>query len=324
MIANVLAPKFLALYTFIASALFIHFRGRVRHRFTRQLTDHSTFLAPYNALMYMFSSVPSKPFLDVKDFPELKGLSDNWETIRDEGMRLLDDGYIRAAAKYNDLGFNSFFRTGWKRFYLKWYDKALPSAEALCPKTVELVKALPHVHAAIFAILPPGGRLVTTWPASLDQLPPMMDYNLRHGRTYMYFKGKPLYPFGYGLSYTTFEYSNLRASSSQVVANGEVRITVDVRNRGSRAGDEVVQMYVAHIGSKVERAQEELKGFQRISLAPGQKTTVKFILKAADLAYWNTDRAGWDIEANQVDVRIGSSSADIKLKTAVRVRPRGE
>jgi beta-hydroxylase len=111
--------------------------------------------------MYMFSAVPSKPYLEVQDFPELKGLSDNWETIRDEGMRLFDDGYIRAAAKYNDLGFNSFFRTGWKRFYLKWYDKALPSAEALCPKTVELVKALPNVHAAIFAILPPGGRLVT-------------------------------------------------------------------------------------------------------------------------------------------------------------------
>jgi len=82
------------------------------------------------------------------------------DVIRDEGMRLFDDGYIKAAAKYNDLGFNSFFRTGWKRFYLKWYDKALPSAEALCPKTVELVKAVPHVHAAIFAILPPGGRLV--------------------------------------------------------------------------------------------------------------------------------------------------------------------
>jgi len=161
MFPNLAAPKFLALYGFVLSALFIHLRGRVRHRFTRQLTDHSTFLAPYNALMYMFSAVPSKPYLEVQDFPELKGLSDNWETIRDEGMRLFDDGYIRAAAKYNDLGFNSFFRTGWKRFYLKWYDKALPSAEALCPKTVELVKALPNVHAAIFAILPPGGRLVT-------------------------------------------------------------------------------------------------------------------------------------------------------------------
>jgi beta-hydroxylase len=151
----------LALYLFLVSALFIHFRGRVRHRFTRQLTDHSTFLAPYNALMYMFSAVPSEPFLKVQDFPEIKPLSDNWETIRDEGLRLFDEGYIRAAAKYNDLGFNSFFRTGWKRFYLKWYDKALPSAEALCPKTVELVKSIPRVHAALFAILPTGGRLVT-------------------------------------------------------------------------------------------------------------------------------------------------------------------
>jgi beta-hydroxylase len=158
---NLLAPKFLALYAFIVSALYIHFRGRVRHRFTRQLTDHSTFLAPYNALMYMFSGVPARPFLPLQDFPELKTLGDNWETIRDEGLRLFDEGYIKAAAKYNDLGFNSFFRTGWKRFYLKWYDKTMPSAEALCPKTVALVKSLPHVHAAIFAVLPPGGRLVT-------------------------------------------------------------------------------------------------------------------------------------------------------------------
>jgi beta-glucosidase len=139
----------------------------------------------------------------------------------------------------------------------------------------------------------------------------------------MYFKGKPLYPFGYGLSYTTFEYSNLKASSSQLSANGALSITVDVRNSGSRAGDEVVQMYVAHMGSKIERAQEELKGFQRISLAPGKTTSVKFMLRAVDLAYWNADRATWDIEANQVDVRIGSSSADIKLKTTVRVRPTG-
>lgn len=158
---NLFAPKFVFLYAFILSAVYIHFRGRVRHRFTRQLTDHSTFLAPYNALMYMFSGVPARPYLPLEDFPELKLLGDNWRTIRDEGLRLFDEGYIKAAAKYNDLGFNSFFRTGWKRFYLKWYDKTMPSAEALCPKTVALVKSLPHVHAAIFAVLPPGGRLVT-------------------------------------------------------------------------------------------------------------------------------------------------------------------
>src|SRR6266545_6338631 len=74
---DLLAPKFLLFYLFVASALYVHLRGRVRHRFTRQLTDHSTFLAPYNALMYMFSAVPSKPFLEVKDFPDIKPLSDN-------------------------------------------------------------------------------------------------------------------------------------------------------------------------------------------------------------------------------------------------------
>src|ERR1043166_1399203 len=156
-----LSPKVWIVLLFLASALFIHYRGRVRHRFTRQLTDHSTFLAPYNALMYLFSSVPSTPYLPLADFPELARLSDNWKEIRDEGLRLFDEGYIKAAAKYNDLGFNSFFRSGWKRFYLKWYDRMLPSAETLCPKTVELVQSLPNVHAAMFAVLPPGGTLVT-------------------------------------------------------------------------------------------------------------------------------------------------------------------
>jgi beta-hydroxylase len=145
---------------FVASAAFVHFRGRVRHRFTRQLTDHSTFLAPINALIYMFSRVPARPFLDPAGFPELRTLTDNWETIRDEGLRLMDDGMVRAATSYNDFGFNSFFRTGWKRFYLKWYDAPLPSALQLCPRTVELLRATPSVHGAMFALLPPGGRLV--------------------------------------------------------------------------------------------------------------------------------------------------------------------
>jgi beta-hydroxylase len=161
MLAHLLAPKYLVLLAFLCSALYIHLRGRVRHKFTRQLTDHSTFLAPYNSLMYLFSAVPAKPYLNVRDFKELDKLRDNWQIIREEALKLFDEGHIRAAAKYNDLGFNSFFRTGWKRFYLKWYDTALPSARELCPKTVELVQSIPTVHAAIFAVLPPGGRLVT-------------------------------------------------------------------------------------------------------------------------------------------------------------------
>src|SRR5215475_5690943 len=158
--ARLLAPQFLALYGFVAAGFYVHYRGKVRHGFFRQLTDHSTLLAPYNALMYMFSAVPNRPVLPTSDFPELAKLRDNWQTIREEALALFDEGHIRAAAKYNDWGFNSFFRSGWKRFYLKWYDAPLPSALANCPKTVEFLNAIPHVKGAMFANLPPGGRLV--------------------------------------------------------------------------------------------------------------------------------------------------------------------
>lgn len=153
------AIKFGLLGGFLSSAAFVHYRGAVRHRFGRQLTDHSTFLAPYSAFVYLFSRVPNRPFQDPESFPELARLTENWEVIRDEGLRLLDDGMVKAADGYNDLGFNSFFRTGWKRFYLKWYDAPLGSAERLCPRTVELLNAIPSVHGAMFALLPPGARL---------------------------------------------------------------------------------------------------------------------------------------------------------------------
>jgi len=159
MLATLLAPKFIALYLFIVSAVYVHYRGRVRHGFFRQLTDHSSLMAPYNALMYLFSAVPNRPYVDVGRFPALKPLADNWQTIREEALQLSDEGRIRAAATYNDLGFNSFFKTGWKRFYVKWYDEPLPSAKALCPKTVDLVQSIPGVNAAMFALLPPGSRL---------------------------------------------------------------------------------------------------------------------------------------------------------------------
>jgi beta-hydroxylase len=154
-----LAPKFLVLYVFLASALFVHFRGRVRHKLTKQFADHSTIMAPYNALMYLFSAVPAKPILDPRSLPELDVLRRNWTTIRDEAVALLDQGHIRAATGHNDLGFNSFFKNGWKRFYVKWYGEPLPSAQAACPKTVALVESLPSVNAAMFALLPPGGKL---------------------------------------------------------------------------------------------------------------------------------------------------------------------
>jgi beta-hydroxylase len=155
----VFAPQFVVLYLFAASALYVHFRGRERLRIGRQIGDHSTLMAPYNVLMYMFSGVPNKPLVSLEKFPELKVLRDNWQTIRDEALQLFDEGHIRAAAKNNDWGFYSFFKSGWKRFYLKWYEDFLPSARSLCPKTVELLNSIPTVHGAMFALLPPGAKL---------------------------------------------------------------------------------------------------------------------------------------------------------------------
>ena len=166
--------RLVILATFIAAGVFTHLRGRVRHTIGRQLTDHSTFMAPYNALMYLFSAVPARPFIELKHFPELDTLQQNWETIRDEGLRLFDEGYIRSASKYNDLGFNSFFKSGWKRFYLKWYDDFLPSARDLCPKTTALLSGVPSIHAAMFALLPPGARL----PSHRDPFAGSLRYHL--------------------------------------------------------------------------------------------------------------------------------------------------
>ena len=159
MLSALLAPKFILLYVYIASTMYVHYRGRVRHGFFRQVTDHSTLMAPYNALMYLFSAVPNRPYVEISGFPELAPLAENWQTIRREAQQLLDSGRIRSAATYNDLGFNSFFKTGWKRFYVKWYDEPLPSAKSLCPRTAELVESIPGINAAMFALLPPRTKL---------------------------------------------------------------------------------------------------------------------------------------------------------------------
>jgi len=160
MLMRLVAPQFLVLWAFIGSALAVHFRGKVRLGFWRQVSDHSTIMAPYNVLMYLFSAVPNRPILQKDSVPELKLLRENWQVIREEALTLFGQGQIKAADKYNDWGFNSFFRTGWKRFYLKWYEQALPSAIANCPKTVALVNSIPAIKGAMFANLPGGGRLV--------------------------------------------------------------------------------------------------------------------------------------------------------------------
>jgi beta-glucosidase len=111
---------------------------------------------------------------------------------------------------------------------------------------------------------------VDTWPKSRHQLPATMDYDPRDGRTYMHLKGEPLYPFGFGLSYTTFKYASAKVSTSQLPANGQIVVSVDFTNSGTRAGDEVVQLYVKHSGCESGVAQRRTEGLPKSQFAAGR------------------------------------------------------
>lgn len=171
----------------------------------------------------------------------------------------------------------------------------------------------------LFGQYNPGGHEVVTWPRSVDQLSPMMDYDIRHGRTYMYARGKPLYPFGHGLSYTSFGYANLRVDRQALARDGQAIVSVDVTNTGRVAGDAVPQLYVRHPSSSVARPALQLEGFSRVPLAAGERKTVRIPLRAAQLAYWDMGRQALVVEPGRVEVMIGASVSDIRLRRTLRV-----
>lgn len=174
----------------------------------------------------------------------------------------------------------------------------------------------------LFGVVNPGGKLSQTWPKSISQLPAMTDFDLRHGRTHQYFKGEPQYPFGYGLSYTTFELGNLKTTTEQLGAKDSVVVTLDVHNTGGREGDEVVQLYVRYPESKVDRPLKQLRGFQRVTVPSGETKTVSLELRAADLAYWSIEKHAWIVEPGPVELLVGNSSADqaLRLKKTITIR----
>jgi beta-glucosidase len=205
-------------------------------------------------------------------------------------------------------------------YAINWTQENVPAILHMALNSQEEGSALASV---LFGDYNPAGRLVQTWPKSLAQLPPMMDYDLRHGRTYMYFRDSPLYPFGYGLSYTTFAYRDLKTSAPSLTIpaiSGKIDVSFVVKNTGQRAGDEVVQLYVKHLDSKVSRPLKELKNFTRIHLAPLEEKTVTFTLPAARLAYWDARADRWDLEKDQIEITVGGSSSEVRLKKTVRVR----
>jgi beta-glucosidase len=198
-------------------------------------------------------------------------------------------------------------------YAINWTQENVPAILHLALNSQEEGHALATV---LFGDYNPAGRLVQTWPRSLEQLPPMMDYDIRHGRTYMYFRDKPLYPFGYGLSYTKFAYRDLKIGALP----GIMEVSVTVKNTGQRAGDEVVQLYVKHLNSKVSRPLKELKDFTRIHLAPQEEKTVKLSVPASRLAYWNAETDQWVVEKDRIEVALGGSSMDARLKKTIQLR----
>jgi beta-glucosidase len=215
-------------------------------------------------------------------------------------------------------------------YTINWTQEHIPAILTMAHASQDEGTALAQV---LFGDSNPGGHLVVTWPKSADQLPPRMDYNIRDGYTYMYFKGEPLYPFGFGLSYTTFKFSNLRTSPEQLARSGapgdrssslgwrdgSITVSVDVTNTGSRAGDQVVQLYIEYPHSAVPRPRQELEGFQRVSVDPGQTKTVSIELKAAQLAYWDLRTEAFRVESKPVRLLIGDSSANLPLTTTIQV-----
>jgi len=201
-------------------------------------------------------------------------------------------------------------------YAINWTQENVPAIVHMALNGQEEGNALASV---LFGDYNPGGRLVQTWPRSLEQLPPMMDYDIRHGRTYMYFRDTPLYPFGYGLSYTTFAYRDLKISPSSLSSTGKMDVSVIVKNTGRRAGDEVVQMYVKHLNSKVARPLKELKAFTRVHLGAQEERVVTLSVPASRLAYWNVQTNGWVVEKDRVEITVGGSSVDERIRKTVKV-----
>jgi beta-glucosidase len=190
---------------------------------------------------------------------------------------------------------------------VNWADESIPAiVEAWYPGE-EGGTAIAEV---LFGDYNPGGRLPVTFYKSVDQLPPFEDYNMS-GRTYRYFNGDPLYPFGFGLSYTSFKYENLKLSAQSVKAGEGLKVSVDVRNSGERAGDEVVQLYVTDVAASVPTPIRSLAGIKRIFLKPGERQTVSFTLGAERMTVID-DKGKRVVEPGEFTVSVGGKQPGFK------------
>lgn len=174
------------------------------------------------------------------------------------------------------------------------------------------------VSDVIFGHYNPAGRLTQTWVKNITDLPHMMDYDITHGRTYMYFKEKPLYPFGYGLSYTRFNYSGTTLDDRVIERGDTLRVCFNLKNSGDMDGDEVVQLYVSARKHTDKDPIKQLKAFQRISLRKGETKKVELTVPYTELQVWDEKQNRFILPDKEMTLEIGASSSDIRLRTTFR------
>ncbi|MGD0342158.1 MAG: glycoside hydrolase family 3 C-terminal domain-containing protein [Bacteroidales bacterium] len=202
-------------------------------------------------------------------------------------------------------------------YSITWSKEHVPAILQVSQSSQELGNGVADV---IFGKVSPAGRLVQTWVSSIDQIPPILDYNIRNGRTYMYFKNIPLFPFGYGLTYTSFRNSGLKIDKKTIRKDEVVNVSFTLQNIGNFDSDEVAQIYAAFPDSKVERPAKALKGFKRVPVRKGETVNVIIPVRASDLTYWDTAKKSWVLEPGRIYLYVGSSSSDLKLKEAITAR----
>ncbi len=187
----------------------------------------------------------------------------------------------------------------------------------------EVAPAIPRLGNAIADVLfgdyNPAGRLPLTYYKSTNDLPAFDDYEVFNGRTYMFFENKPLYPFGFGLSYTSFSYSNIHLNKPVIERGDTISVSIDIQNTGKYDGDEVVQLYLQQKSATVKLPNKQLKAFQRLRLRKGETKNVSFQLSRKDLSFWN-DKNEFVMESGETRILVGASSDDIRQEITFKIK----
>ncbi len=255
--------------------------------------------------------VGNHPFGTRTDWKFCPVPSDGREAVDRKSLMLPDEDMLRLVHKANPntvLVLVSSFP-----YAINWSNEHLPSILHVTHCSQEQGNGVADV---LFGKENPAGRTVQTWVSDITELPAMMDYDIRNGRTYMYYSGEPLYPFGYGLSYTTFDYSDLKPIK---VADDSLKVEFKITNTGKVAGDEVAQVYVSYPSSQVSRPIKQLRGFKRVNIGAGESEIVEIVIPKRDLGYWSDDADDFIVEPGTVKVMVGASSADIRLSRDVKI-----